>query len=496
MNDKQSADKKPKVVSGKLALKPHDEALRARLDDVAKHLKSKKLSEAEKALAKAEALAPDDPRTLHYRGLYEFESHNPVKAFRFLGEALEKRPKDPALQHNMAAVLISLGKFEDAERLLLTAISLKPDYAEAYHTLAPIRKFAPDDPLIPRMEKGLETPGLNAVDTSFYGFALGKAQDDAGRHDDAWAALERGNAAMPAGYDPAREDTAVAALEKIALRDRLKELSAYGHHSHAPIFIIGMPRSGTTLLESILGDHPQVHAAGELMALGAIGRMMTDRLKLSPAIPGYASVLEAAPPEHVFAGGLGYLDAARAQASGWFDFFVDKLPDNSFNLGLAAALLPNARVLHIMRHPLDVMLSIWFQRFTSVRYGFRPDHIVAHWRNYRRVMEHWRTHLPLEMIELRYENLVQDTDFAKACLWDRLGLTRTVDHVPATRGVKQQRTASRYQVKQPVYTSSREKFRRYEAHMAEFIEAMGGMKAIEEEVEAQEARCALRAATA
>lgn len=457
-------------------------------------LKAKNFKAFQEEIAKAEKIYPDDPKVLHFKGLYEFETKNAVGAFHLLQAALQKTPKDAALQHNMAAVLISLGKFEEAEKLLLSAIALKPDYAEACHTLSPIRTFSADDPLIPTMEKGLQAPSLSEVDRSFYGFALAKAQDDAGQHAKAWDALEIGNAAMPAQFDMQRETDAVEALETLATRDRLEALAPYGHQSPAPIFVVGMPRSGTTLLESLLGAHPQVHAAGELTALGGIGQMMSKRLGVPAPRLGQAEALAAATPEHVFAGGLGYLNAARERSPGWFDHFVDKLPDNSFNLGLAAALLPNARVLHIMRHPLDIMLSIWFQRFTSVRFAFRPEHIVHHWKTYQRVMAHWRTHLPLEMIELRYENLVQDTEFAQGYLWDRLGLSQQVDHVPVAPGVKQQRTASRFQVTQPVYTSSREKFRRYEAHMGAFIEAMGGMDVVEAEVAVQEGRCALRAA--
>lgn len=458
-------------------------------------LKAKNFKVFRDEIGNAEKIDPDHPQVLHFKGLYEFETQNAVAAFRFLHAALGKRPQDPALQHNMAAVLISLGKFADAEKLLHSAISLKPDYAEAYHTLSPIHTFAPDDPLITTMETGLDTPGLSKTERSFYGFALAKAQDDAGRYDKAWAALETANAAMPMQFDMERETTGVEALERHVHRARLDALAHYGHQSQAAIFVVGMPRSGTTLLESVIAEHPQVLAAGELTTLATVGKMISDRLEVGPVQMGFASTIEAVTPEHVFAGGAGYLNTARAKANGWFDLFIDKLPDNSFNLGLAAALLPQARVVHIMRHPLDVMLSIWFQRFTTVRYAFTPEHIVHHWNNYQRVMAHWRKHLPLEMIELRYENLVQDREFTQGYLWARLGLTRQVDHIQTpTGGIDQQRTASRFQVKQPVYTSSREKFRRYEAYMGAFIEMMGGMAAIEAEVAAQEDRCALKAA--
>lgn len=464
------------------------------LEEAVIHLNHKRHAQLDQVLAKAAAIDPEDARVLHFQGLSAFGQRRTKKAFEFLRRAINKRPGDPALQHNMAAVLISLGKFKEAEELLQAAIRIKPGYAEAYHTLAPIHTFTAEDPLIPMMAEGLETPGLNQADISFYAFALAQACDEAGLHDRAWPALERANAAMAHTFDPAREDRAVAQLEMVATRDRLEDLGRYGHPTGAPLYVVGLPRSGTTLLESVIAEHPQVFAAGELTALGGIGRSLSRKLGIPQPLQGYGEAIERITPPHAYAAGLGYLNAARTRAVGWFDHFVDKMPDNSFNLGLAAVLTPRARVIHIMRHPLDTMLSIYMQRFTSVRYSFRPRDILHHYHNYQRIMAHWRRHLPLDLIELRYENLVQDVDFARLQLWERLGLTAEVTHVPEIMTTEEQRTASRFQVRQPVYQSSREKFRRYENHMGAFIEGLGGMEAIEAEVAAQEARCALRAA--
>ena len=473
---------------------PPADAVTELVKQVAIYLKSKNFPKLNSMLAEAAALAPEDARVLHFQGLSAFEQRDALTAFNFLRRALEKRPNDVAIQHNMAAVLISLGKFEKAEQLLRSAVQIKPDYAEAFHTLSPIQKFKADDPLIPLMEKGLQSPNLSDINTSFYAFALAKACDDAGLYDRGWPALARGNAAMPHSFDPKQEDMAVETILKSATRARLQDLGQYGQPSRAPIFVVGAPRSGTTLLESVIADHPQVFAAGELTVLGGIGRAVSANLKASQTLIGFANVLDNLTPDHAYAAGLGYLNGARATTTSWFDHFVDKLPDNSFNLGFAAAIVPGARVVHIMRHPLDVMLSIYFQRFTAVKYSFRPHDILHHYKNYQRVMAHWREHLPLEMVELRYENLVQDVDFARAWLWDHLGLTPNVDHVPNAGKTGQQRTASRFQVRQPVYKSSTEKFRRYEAHMGAFIDSLGGMEAIEAEVTAQEVRCVLRAA--
>jgi tetratricopeptide (TPR) repeat protein len=491
---KPQAPANRKDIASAQAPETADPALEALLKKVVKHLTERNFAALEEVLQKAASIAPDDARVLHFQGLSAFEQHNAKTAFALIRRAVAKNPRDAIMQHNMAAVLISLGDFTKAEQLLRSAIQLRPSYAEAYHTLAQVCEFDARDPLIREMEEGLARPGLSKTDISFFAFALAHACDKAELPDRVWPALVRGNAAMPHLFDPDHQSAAIDRLLQVATRDRLEELGRYGHPSPGPLLIVGLPRSGTTLLERVIADHPQVYAAGELTALGGIGRQLSQKLGINESRLGYAEALERLTPQHAYAAGLGYLNATRRDASTWFDHVVDKLPDNSFNLGLAAALLPAARVIHIMRHPLDVMLSIFMQRFTALQYGFRPTDILHHYQNYRRTMAHWRKHLPLEMIELRYENLVQDVDFARALLWDRLGLTRDIAHVPALPGASEQRTASRFQVRQPVYQSSKQKFRRYEAFMGEFIEGLGGMARIEKEVADQEACCALRAA--
>ena len=467
----------------------------AAIREVSEHLKAKRLPACRKALEKARKLGPNDTRVLHLHGLYEFEMRNAVQAEKLVRAAMARRPKDPAIKHNLSAILISLGKFDEATALLKAAIAAKPDYAEAYHTLSPIYTFAPGDPLIDHMERGIRQPGLSKTDLSFYGFALAKAQDDAGDPERAWVALEKGNAAMAGAWNGKAEREGVALLEQTITRERLEGGGHWGHPTTAPILVVGMPRSGTTLLETVIAEHPQVLGAGEVPAFGSITRQMAENLKVKDNLPGHARLIAATSAPHIYGGGLGYLNFVRQKGIGWFDHFVDKLPDNSFHLGLVSMMLPRARVVHIMRHPLDIMLSIYFQRFTAVRYAFRPKDIVAHYRNYRDVMALWRRILPLPLVELRYENLVQDRDFAQRLLWEKLDLTTEVAHVPARPGqAPLQTTASRWQVRQPVYQSSREKFRKYETQMQAFIGLMGGMEAIEAEVAEQDSRCILKAA--
>jgi len=467
-------------------------AIQAALLAAATHLENRNFPEFDVEISKAEELAPNHPEVAHFKGLALFEQKKADEAFALVLNAARAQPRNAAVKHNLAAIQISLGQFEDAKQNLLSALSLKEDYAEAYHTLAGIHKFTKGDPLISSMEELAQSGKFTPADASFLCFALAKAYDDAGLPDRAWEMLRQANAQMDPGYEADRQDQEVADTLTVCSAEFIAERSRYGHPSRAPIFIVGMPRSGTTLLESLLDDHPQVFAAGELPIIPVLGRRFAERQNTPPFRHGHGPALAALKPGQHHGGGLGYLNGVRRASPRWFDYFVDKLPDNSFNLGLIACVLPNAKILHIMRHPLDVMLSIYFQRFTSVPYSFRPEDIVHHWKNYRRMMDHWRRVLPKDtLLELRYENLVQDKDFAQEFLWNSLGLTHNVGHIPSTRRDGEQRTASRWQVKQPVYKTSLAKFRKYEAHMSPFIDAIGGTEIIEAEVADQEARCAL-----
>ncbi len=455
-------------------------------------IEAKDFATFEAAISEAEACFPEHPQIAHYKGLSRFEQKDAAGALVWLSKAIKALPENAAILHNLSAVQISLGQFDTAKHNLLRALKRAPDYAEAYHTLAGIYRFAPSDPLIKRMEALARSGTFSARNASFLCFALAKAYDDADQPDLAWPMLEQANQQMQSTYNAEEEADWVADIEQVFTKPFLADRVAFGYPSAAPVFVVGMPRSGTTLLESRIDAHPQVYAAGELSIVGGLAQTISEEKDLAMQRRGHARLAAALEPAEAYGAGLSYLNAVQNLRGRWFERCVDKLPDNSFNLGFIAQILPGARFVHVMRHPLDVMLSIYFQRFTTLPYGFRQADIVAHWAAYQRVMDHWRAVLPDGMLmEVRYENLVQDDAYAQERLWRYLDLPMEVSHVVGLGTALEQRTASRWQVKQPVYTTSREKFRKYEAHMSGFIAALGGMDAVEAIVADQQARCAL-----
>lgn len=474
-------------------VQPQEPTPAQKIAAAAKALDTKQYKTFQNIVQQAGPKLRQSPRMLHLRGLYAFEKKQGLRAVKLISEAIKKRPKELIFKHNLAVILSSLGEFEKAKDLLLEVIKANPNYAEAYHTLSPIYKFTKNDTLISGMEAALQKEGLTGIERSFLDFAMAKAKDDIGDTESAWGALVSGNSKTKTNYDSAKETRGVTELDAYFTREKIEALRVWGHQTQAPIFVVGMPRSGTTLLEAIIAEHPQVHGAGELVAMGNIARDTAEELGSTDHLPGRAQLLEIVTPEALYKGGVRYMTTTRQSSKVWFDRVVDKMPDNSFNIGIIHAMLPRADIIHIMRHPLDTMLSMYFQRFKSVNYAFNPEAIVTHYKNYTKAMDIWRDRLPHPIIELRYENLVKDRDHAQRKLWEALQLTSLVAHANSAPQAELQDTASRWQVRQPVYQTSREKFRKYETHMAPFIEAMGGMAAIEAEVAAQKARCWLNA---
>ncbi|MEM9784858.1 MAG: sulfotransferase [Pseudomonadota bacterium] len=452
------------------AVSPHIQAKakKTHLQELVDALKARKATAFKHALREVRRVDPENPHATHLEGLFALQMEDDIeRAHTLVSEAFEMLPESPAVAHNLATIKITLGAFGHAERLLLMAIRRQPDYAEAFHTLSGIRKFKDGDTVIDLMEGLVTSKKFNAEDGSFISFALAKAYDDVGRYDDAWKVLGQGNALMSENYDPALYDAGLAAIEETYTAATIAEKANYGYPAKAPIFIVGMPRSGTTLLETILGQNPLTRNAGELPAIPSLSRKMSARYGDGKRRIGFAETILKCPEDHLFRWGEAYMNFAQERIGKWSEYFTDKLPDNSFNLGLIAILLPKAKFIHIQRDPMDIALSIYFQRFTNLNYGFKLETIVQHYKNYQRVMTHWRSVLPKErLIELRYEDLVDDKDGAFDHIHAALNISRhDAKLASAAEGTKAVSTASRWQARQPVYTTSKQKWKRYEAQM-------------------------------
>ena len=443
------------------------QALKSKLTELANRYRARDYANFSKILLDVKHLDPENPNAIHLEGLYALQVENDVsKAHTLVTQASEILPDNTAINHNLATIKITRGEFVEAERLLLNVINSKPDYAEAFHTLATIRSFQTGDPIIEMMEALATRKNFSPADGSFLCFALAKAYDDIGRYEEAWRVLVQGNNLMEENYPSRKYPEGLKQVKKNYTIDSLNKKAEFGHPSKAPIFIVGMPRSGTTLLESVLGINPLIRNAGELTAIQSLAKKTAEIYSTNPNSVGHAELIKAIPEDHLFRWGEAYLNYAQSQLTTWTEYFTDKLPDNSFNLGLISLILPNAKFVHMRRNPLDITLSIYFQRFTNLNYGFKINTIVEHYRNYQRFMEHWhKVFKSKRLIIVDYEDLVEDKDSVYDHIHSKLELTIPKKNIPTRQKFQNVSTASRWQSRQPIYTSSKQKWKKYEEQL-------------------------------
>jgi len=370
----------------------------------------------------------------------------------------------PALL-NLGNLHEDMGRREAAAEVYAQVLAVAPGHPVAMARAAGLARLTgPDDPVIAALRSALSRPGLDVADRAELGFALGRALDQVGAYDDAFAAYAAANAASraidPEGarYDRAGHerfiDSLIAAFPVPA--------AAVADAGAPPVFICGLFRSGSTLVEQIMAGHSRVTGGGELGLVPGLAR----------AVAGYPQALAGAGPE-VFGQlrglYLGGLKTARPQA----DVVTDKRPDNFLHIGLIKAMFPNARIVHTVREPLDVILSNWFLHLDRSMGHALDLGDLAHWHGqYVRLMRHWKTLYP-DILDLDYDALVVEPRPAIERLLAYCGLDWEAAVLDFHKAAAPVRTASVWQVREPLYRRSSGRWRNYEGHLDGVRAALG-----------------------
>ncbi len=239
-----------------------------------------------------------------------------------------------------------------------------------------------------------------------------------------------------------------------------------------PVFVFGLPRSGTTLIEQVLASHPRIHGAGELR----LARQSFEAIPETLGRPGRAAGRRRPPRRG--RPSAGWPSGTSTRCGGWTaadaERVVDKMPDNYMYLGLLAAMFPNAVFIHCRRDLRDVAVSCWMTDFRSIRWANDPDHIAHRFRQYRRLMDHWRAVLPVPIHEVDYEETVADLEGVARRLLAACGLEWDPACLEFHRTNRPVRTASVTQVRQPVYKQSVARWKNYERELADLFAALPG----------------------
>ncbi len=424
------------------------------------------LAEAVSCFQRAVAANPDSTTGRRSLARALFDDSRLAEAEECLNRAIALDPTSGELHWLLGNALKQLGRFDKAIVCFERAIALDTYGVASYYALANAKKFTEADrPLVEQMAALLNNDALDDEKRIPLHFALGKAFDDLGQYQDAIRHYDSGNRMRHrvSHFDRERFSGFIDQSIAVFTKDFISRSAAAGSQSKLPILIVGMARSGTTLVEQIISNHPDVGAGGEL-AFWSDAMAGIDRIELAGLDPDLAQRL---------AGDyLALLEQIAPQAKR----VTDKMPENFRFVWLIHAVFPKARIIHCRRHPVDTGLSIYFTLFNQGSdFAYYRDDIVFYYSQYARLMAHWRKVIPPEcFLEVDYEDLIADRERVTRKLIDFCDLDwndTCLRHEDNRRMVK---TASLWQARQPIYKSSVGRWRNYEPWLGELGRLLPG----------------------
>lgn len=393
------------------------------------------------------------------------------EAKQCLESALRENPGEPRMLAVLANVYEKLGDQDKAHEILKPLVEARvrePTAAVVFGTIS--KRFGRQEEAIQYLEDLFREEGFTEADRQQLHFVAGKLYEANKNYDEAFQHYQKANEVVKQSYDPANQVRLVDDLIATYTVEFMANAPRAAVRSDRPVFIVGMPRSGTTLVEQILASHPQVFGAGELKDVFGLMAELPSLLGTNDPHPHCMKQLKQSALDTLAQRYLDHLatmstDAARV---------TDKLPSNFLLLGLIELLFPQARIIHCVRDPCDTCLSCYFQDFGARHaYSANLTHLGLYYREYQRLMQHWKKVIRLPFLEIHYEDMVNNQETWSRRLVEFCGLSwddRCLRFYESGRAVN---TASYDQVRRPMYKSSAGRWRRYEKHLAPLITALG-----------------------
>jgi len=449
--------------------------LRVRIDYIQTLRKRQK---HQQALAESKGLLDTYPSNAQCRSLYAIELMQVgdyEQAIQLLDEVLVTLPNDPMTLTSRAHALKTCGKQQEAITSYRAAVTALPHHGEAWYSLANLKTFVFEDEDIQTMQQLLdENDSLAASQRVHLAFALGKALEDKGDFEKSFNYYAQGNQLKKVQSRYSADSIAGEFQQQIEVcsPSLLARNAGAGCPAPDPIFIVGLPRAGSTLLEQILSSHSQVDGTLELPNIPALAH----RLRRGERLTGeshYPKILEDLKPEQYREFGETYIRDTRIHRDG-APFFIDKMPNNFRHLGLIKLILPNAKIIDARRHPLACCFSGYKQLFAEGQeFTYDQADIGRYYRDYVGLMDHWHGLMPGQILSMQYEDLVEDVELQVRRLLDYCGLPFEEACLSFYETKRAVRTASSEQVRQPIYKGGLDQWQNFELWLEPLKIALG-----------------------
>jgi tetratricopeptide (TPR) repeat protein len=432
-----------------------------------------KFTEAISAYEKATAIEPNSAEAWAGLASANGRAMYPEKAIVAYEKAISLNDSDPQVLGGYAWELKTVGDQQAALHAYRKAISVKPNFGPAYWSMANLKIFKFEEKEITEMLSQIECDDLTDIEDIHFRFALGKAMEDKKEYDKAWSYYDTGNKRQRkiVDWEPMEMERRQQTIRTVFDRDTLQRRADVGYEAPDPIFIVGLPRSGSTLVEQILASHSQVEGTAELPIIGritdSIGRYRTDGKRFPEAI------LELRDKD-LRAYGRQYLKEAQRYRSTDKPLFTDKLPNNYPMLGFIKLILPNAKFINTRRHPYDSCLGAYKQLFgRGQNFTYDMLDLAHYYQQYIATMNHWHVVMPDQVLDVHYEETVTRLEWQVRRILSHCGLPFEESCLHYHETERPVKTASSEQVRQPIYQSALGAWRRYEKHLEVWQHQLG-----------------------
>lgn len=438
------------------------------IQDVRAKYESGAPSEAKELIVKA--LEDASAEELVSLGALAKEYSDYASANNTYAQLVKTAPENPDYLNYYAMALIQSGDFEQADTHLREALSINDAHAHSYFNLSMIHQATTGDAMISKIENLLQSPDITPSESYAFRLALGKFYDDAGDYDNAFAQFQTAKQSAPVKYDHGAQQAFFKRLKTAFTKDLFEKNSKGGDPSPSPIFIIGMPRSGSSLLETMLAQDGRISALGERIEMTLILQQLTKRMD---AKKGYLELLPNMTADEFRQCGAGYCRRLAPLSNG-AERVTDKNVLNFLRAGFINLILPNSTMLHIRRDPIDTCLSCYFQTFDPAVFPFTFDlaDIGKYYALYADLMSYWNSVMPDRIIDVDYEQLINTPDNTIETLLTKIGSPPEKQSSANEPKKTMVATTSAWQARQPVYETSVNRWKNYEKHLAPLFAAL------------------------